>query len=466
MVQVEGLVTEEELEAMVEGVRFEKRKVLTDEGEEVEDVGRGGVSGFAGGGIVEQVIEKVVSVAGFPDGEYAEAVEVNRFGVGEGFEIHYDFLGEGGLRESEEFEGCQRVATGLVYLSDVEEGGETVFVKDVEFKGRVEDVEAGEGVLMVKPKRGRVLVWFNVDVGREEVEWRSWHGGKEVVEGVKEVGTVYVRNCSRVENGWRREMVRKLREEDPISSGGIVEQEEESDYGDYGYEEGEMLGDLSDEDFERVERMFRERLRREGKSESEIDEEDWGEEEMKFVHEMRRKKGARDDGGSDLDELEKLEQKSAGEEEAIEEGGEPGEAEMAELDSMSDEEYEALKRMSEEKMGKEDKGEQDDRWMEDEVSLLRQLRKVRAGEKVDRDDDVIVEGKVENVVWEDEDVEDEYYEQVDGQWCRLEDASDVQFFADDGRRGGKRALAAVERVDNDHEYEHDRDSRVIPEREL
>lgn len=450
-------MSEEEMRALLKGVKFEKRKVLTDEGEEVEDVGRGGVSGFAGGEIVDRVVDRVVKVVGFPGGEYAEAVEVNRFGAGEGFEIHYDFLGEGGLRSSEEFEGCQRVATGLIYLSDVEEGGETVFVREVEFRGRVGDVKEGEGVLMVKPKRGRVLVWFNVDVGREEVEWRSWHGGKEVVKGVKEFATVYVRNCSRVENGWRREMERKLREEDPISSGGIVEGGEGGGEEDtYGYEDGELMGDLSDEDFERVEEMFRERLRREGKSEEEIEEEEWGEEEMKVVQEIRRMKGKAEEGASSEDKSEMLEKESVrgGEEqkEVGEEGEELGEAEMEELDSMSDEEYEALKRMYAARIGKEaraEEGQDDALMMEDEVSMLRELRGLRAANKEGGGaDDVMVKGDVENVVWEDE-AEDEYYEQVDGQWCRLGDASDVQFYADDARERGRRVLGAAEKDKKD-----------------
>ena len=75
-------------------------------------------------------------------------LQVVAYGVGGQYEPHRDYFGSGLLGSSPKAEsGGDRIATLLYYLSDVQEGGATVFPS------------LG---LAVHPQRGSALFWYNV----------------------------------------------------------------------------------------------------------------------------------------------------------------------------------------------------------------------------------------------------------------------------------------------------------------
>ena len=76
----------------------------------------------------------------------------------------------------EKKEGGQRVATMLMYLSDVEVGGETVFPYIPAPEDQPEGVSpcADQG-LSVHPRRGDALLFYNLDMDGE-VERQTLHG--------------------------------------------------------------------------------------------------------------------------------------------------------------------------------------------------------------------------------------------------------------------------------------------------
>lgn len=81
---------------------------------------------------------------------------------------------------------CQRAATVLAYLSDTEEGGETMFVRDTHFFDNLRPyTNDDEDMLVVKPKKGRVLVWFDEHPYTEKVDPTTLHGGQPVINGTK-----------------------------------------------------------------------------------------------------------------------------------------------------------------------------------------------------------------------------------------------------------------------------------------
>ena len=71
-----------------------------------------------------------------------------------------------------------RILTALLYLSDVEEGGETVFPK------------LG---IDISPKRGRLVIWPGVEnTNNNRIDFRTMHGANSVVKGIKYVANFWV----------------------------------------------------------------------------------------------------------------------------------------------------------------------------------------------------------------------------------------------------------------------------------
>ena len=92
---------------------------------------------------------------------------------------------------------CQRAATVLVYLTDVRKGGETVFMTS---DSHTQPKNGPKNVTLtsIHPKRGRVVLWYNVNPADNEVDERSLHAGLPVKKGKKIAATVFIRNCSRL----------------------------------------------------------------------------------------------------------------------------------------------------------------------------------------------------------------------------------------------------------------------------
>ncbi|KAF8101105.1 hypothetical protein N665_0210s0040 [Sinapis alba] len=110
--------------------------------------------------IVEE-IENRISEFTFLPVENEEGLEVIHYEVGQKFDRHFDGMG--------------RLATFLMYMSDVEEGGETVF-------------PMSSGGLSVSPKKGdAVLFWNKRTDGSQDPS--SLHCGRPVIKGNKWAST-------------------------------------------------------------------------------------------------------------------------------------------------------------------------------------------------------------------------------------------------------------------------------------
>ncbi len=105
-----------------------------------------------------------------------EGLQVLHYGVGNEYEPHYDYFDpdEPGT-PTIIARGGQRVATLLMYLSEPERGGETVF-PDIAYR--------------VSPKRGCAL-FFSYD--RPHPSTKTRHGGAPVIAGEKWVATKWLR---------------------------------------------------------------------------------------------------------------------------------------------------------------------------------------------------------------------------------------------------------------------------------
>lgn len=137
-------------------------------------------------------IEKRIADFTFLPVEHGEGLQVLHYEVGQKYEPHYDYF----LDEFNTKNGGQRMATVLMYLSDVEEGGETVFPSA---KGNISAVpwwnelsECGKEGLSVKPKMGDALLFWSMKPDAT-LDSSSLHGGCPVIKGNKWSSTKWIR---------------------------------------------------------------------------------------------------------------------------------------------------------------------------------------------------------------------------------------------------------------------------------
>lgn len=127
--------------------------------------------------LVARIERRLAALSQWPV-ERSESLQVLRYGVGEEFRAHYDWLSpeEPGPRRQLVF-GGQRLATFVVYLSKVESGGGTSF--------------PAIG-LEVAPRKGSALFFLNTD-SRYIPDRLTLHAGSPVIKGVKFIANQWLR---------------------------------------------------------------------------------------------------------------------------------------------------------------------------------------------------------------------------------------------------------------------------------
>ncbi|EXC35294.1 Prolyl 4-hydroxylase subunit alpha-1 [Morus notabilis] len=141
---------------------------------------------------VIRTIEKRIADFTFIPVEHGEGLQILHYEVGQKYEPHFDYF----LDDFNTQNGGQRMATLLMYLSDVEEGGETVFPAA---KGNFSSVpwwnelsDCGKKGLSVKPKRGDALLFWSMKPDAT-LDPSSLHGGCPVIKGNKWSSTKWMR---------------------------------------------------------------------------------------------------------------------------------------------------------------------------------------------------------------------------------------------------------------------------------
>lgn len=123
---------------------------------------------------IQRRIDDLIGV----DPSYGETIQGQRYLPGQQFQPHTDwFPANTPYWEQEKDRGGQRSITTMVFLNEVEEGGETDFPR--------------LGISFT-PKRGVLLIWNNAD---EEGRPNPWtiHAGTPVKKGVKHIITKWYR---------------------------------------------------------------------------------------------------------------------------------------------------------------------------------------------------------------------------------------------------------------------------------
>lgn len=177
----EDVLSEAECDAMLQEVedKFNRSTtVAADDGSsKVHDARTSFGASFtrAQNALIERVETRLSQLANWPV-ERGEPIQVMRYENGQEYKPHFDYFDPLNAASKPHTERAgNRVATMIMYLSDVEEGGSTSFP------------DAG---IHVMPKKGSV-VFFSY--GRAHEDSKSRHGGSPVIKGIKYIATKWLR---------------------------------------------------------------------------------------------------------------------------------------------------------------------------------------------------------------------------------------------------------------------------------
>ncbi|KAJ9159439.1 hypothetical protein P3X46_024947 [Hevea brasiliensis] len=139
-------------------------------------------------GVLDFIEQKIARATMIPR-SHGEAFNVLRYEIGQKYDSHYDSFNpaEYGLQTS------QRVASFLLYLSDVEGGGETMFPFENGLQiGSGYDYKKCVG-LKVKPRQGDGILFYSL-FPNGTIDQTSLHGSCPVIAGQKWVATKWIRD--------------------------------------------------------------------------------------------------------------------------------------------------------------------------------------------------------------------------------------------------------------------------------
>ncbi|KAK1325813.1 hypothetical protein QJS10_CPA01g00343 [Acorus calamus] len=184
-----NLLSEEECKYLIElgKPHMEKSTVVDSKTGQSKDSGVRTSSGMflkRGRDKVIRAIEKRIADFTFIPVEHGEGIQVLHYEVGQKYDPHFDYF----VDEYNTKNGGQRMATVLMYLSDVEEGGETIFpnanVNSSSLPWYNELSECGKKGLSVKPKMGDALLFWSMRPDGT-LDPLSLHGACPVIKGNK-----------------------------------------------------------------------------------------------------------------------------------------------------------------------------------------------------------------------------------------------------------------------------------------
>lgn len=123
--------------------------------------------------LVNILYDRIAELTTVPSNNF-EHLQLLKYEIGQKYGVHHDLLGLDPIVSA-----CgPRILTFFLYLSDVEEGGETHFP---------------ELNMEVIPRKGRAVLWTNVHVNDyDEQEYRTMHEAKAVIRGRKYAANAWI----------------------------------------------------------------------------------------------------------------------------------------------------------------------------------------------------------------------------------------------------------------------------------
>lgn len=131
--------------------------------------------------VLASVEKRIAQVSHIPE-ENGEGMQVLHYVNGQKYEPHHDYFHD--TVNPQKSNGGQRVATMLMYLTTVEEGGETVFPNSAEKVDGAQWSECAKRGLAVKTMKGDALLFYSLKPDGE-TDPSSLHGSCATTKGEK-----------------------------------------------------------------------------------------------------------------------------------------------------------------------------------------------------------------------------------------------------------------------------------------
>ncbi|KAE8734515.1 putative prolyl 4-hydroxylase 7 [Hibiscus syriacus] len=190
-----GFLSSEECDHLITLAKdkLEKSMVADNEsGESIESEVRTSSGMFLQKSLDEVVadVEARISAWTFLPVENGESMQILHYEHGQKYEPHFDYFHDKANQEL----GGHRIATVLMYLSDVESGGETVFPNS---KGKFTQLkdeswsDCAKNGYAVKPRKGDALLFFSLHLDATP-DSDSLHGSCPVIKGEKWSATKWI----------------------------------------------------------------------------------------------------------------------------------------------------------------------------------------------------------------------------------------------------------------------------------
>ncbi|XP_028778662.1 probable prolyl 4-hydroxylase 7 [Neltuma alba] len=144
---------------------------------------------YAQDDVVSRIEERIAAWTFLPK-ENGEPIQILHYENGQKYEPHFDFFHD----EVNQRMGGHRVATVLMYLSDVEKGGETIFPNSEAKSSQPKDEnwsECAHRGYAVKPEKGDALLFFSLHLDAT-TDLSSLHGSCPVIKGEKWSATKWI----------------------------------------------------------------------------------------------------------------------------------------------------------------------------------------------------------------------------------------------------------------------------------
>ncbi|KAF5739655.1 hypothetical protein HS088_TW12G00864 [Tripterygium wilfordii] len=191
----EGFLTDKECDHLVNLARdkLEKSMVADNEsGKSIASEVRTSSGMFLGKAQDDVVagIEARIAAWTFLPVENGESIQILHYEHGQKYEPHYDFFHD----KANQALGGHRVATVLMYLSNVDKGGETIFPNSEEKLSQSKDdswSDCAKSGYAVKAKKGDALLFFSL-YPDATTDTNSLHGSCPVIEGEKWSATKWI----------------------------------------------------------------------------------------------------------------------------------------------------------------------------------------------------------------------------------------------------------------------------------
>ncbi|KAI4375296.1 hypothetical protein MLD38_013180 [Melastoma candidum] len=135
-------------------------------------------------------IEARIAAWTFLPVENGESIQILHYEHGQKYEPHFDYFHDKANQEL----GGHRVATVLMYLSNIDKGGETVFpnYEDKKSQPKNDDMsDCAKNGYSVKPMKGDALLFFSLHPDAT-TDSSSLHGSCPVIEGEKWSATKWI----------------------------------------------------------------------------------------------------------------------------------------------------------------------------------------------------------------------------------------------------------------------------------